>query len=358
MGGGRAEKMGLWADLRVCVGAYMMNLGLLCTWLAGFPAPRTLSISAQSFRKLVAPHVACLRPMVVWISPPLPPNLSLHLHLPEACTPTHTRPSPLLTFTGPEGAVSLGWPAREGVGLPVVRAGAPPPGLSFLQWAVDVGGLRPAPVSLPRIATATRGLPLLPNHPVFKVLHVGCGDGGLTRMIASQGLQVLGTDVDVSAAAKRGLVTVPLAPRPAGTPPTAPCIKATLAQVSGWEEGARFDSIVVQQGGSGAGVGGDASSSVAWMAPGAMQEVRDLLAPDGRLCAELALLPSPRVHPAAIINAVNASGMTVVAWQVVRAAAVSPGQATAGGSCTAGASGGSGVNSTPEFMRLVARPTC
>ncbi len=46
------------------------------------------------------------------------------------------------------------------------------------------------------------------------MLHIGCGAGGLTKMMASQGIQVTGVDSSVEAATTRGLQAVQYAGEP------------------------------------------------------------------------------------------------------------------------------------------------
>jgi hypothetical protein len=55
-----------------------------------------------------------------------------------------------------DGALQLGWPAREG--KPKGGAGAPPPGLEFLDFLVGCGALRNAAASFPRMGRAAGGL--------------------------------------------------------------------------------------------------------------------------------------------------------------------------------------------------------
>jgi len=235
---------------------------------------------------------------------------------------------------GPAGAVALGWPAREAVGLPVQRAGAPPPGLAFLDWLVEVGGLKPSAASFPRMGAAAGGLATCPPEQYGdRVLHIGCGAGGLTKMMASQGMQVTGADMDVMAATRRGLVAVPLGGRTAMGRPAGSSLRGALAQNGAWD-GEAFDAIVLHKDGGHADAAPDAGAPSTWLAPGALTELGGVLSPYGRLCAEVALTPATRINPAAIINAINASRLTVVAWQVVKA--------------------GGGA---PQRMRLVARPT-
>ena len=70
-------------------------------------------------------------------------------------------------------------------------AGAPPEGLDFLDWLFLCGALNAAQCSFPRIDGSRFGVP--PDaHPGDRVLHVACGNGALTKMLFSSGLQVGG----------------------------------------------------------------------------------------------------------------------------------------------------------------------
>lgn len=108
----------------------------------------------------------------------------------------------------------LGWRARVGgaEGAAAVAAaladplapGAPAPGLDFADYLIHMNAMCIASTSFPRMGAAAGGLQACPvgGH---SVLHLQCGSGALTKMLASKGLRVCGADGDVAAAAKRGL---------------------------------------------------------------------------------------------------------------------------------------------------------
>ena len=68
-------------------------------------------------------------------------------------------------------------------------AGAPPPGMAFLDALFLHGAVRAAQCSFPRIDGTRFGVPP-DTHPGDRVLHLECGDGALTKMLVSSGLQV------------------------------------------------------------------------------------------------------------------------------------------------------------------------
>lgn len=241
--------------------------------------------------------------------------------------------------SGPTGAVALGWPARKAAGLPVVSAGAPPPGMAFLDWLVEVGGLRPAACSFPRMGAAAGGLATCSEDEEAgdRVLHIGCGAGGVTKLMASQGMQVVGADVEVSGARRRGLVAVTLSQRAPAGRLVGSSLRGALAVGANWS-GEAFDAVVLQKEGLEHDQS-DPGTPAAWLAPSALSELVGIMGPYSRLCAEVPLSQSARVrNPAAIINAINASGLTVVAWQVVKPPVGSP-------------------PGSPQCMRLVAKLT-
>ncbi|GFH31922.1 uncharacterized protein HaLaN_31053, partial [Haematococcus lacustris] len=81
----------------------------------------------------------------------------------------------------------------------------------FLTWLQQQGALRAGAASFPRMGDAAGGLATCPDHERgSRVLHLGCGSGALTKMMASQGMQVLGLDMDVGLACARGLQARPL----------------------------------------------------------------------------------------------------------------------------------------------------
>ena len=72
-----------------------------------------------------------------------------------------------------------------------------------------------------------------------KVLHVACGAGGLTKMMASQGMQVVGADVDVEAALRRGLAAVSMA---GGAEQARQLVAGSLAEARGLGP---FDAVLL-----------------------------------------------------------------------------------------------------------------
>lgn len=88
-----------------------------------------------------------------------------------------------------KGAVVLGWPARLAAGDAVLSAGAPPAGLDFLIYLQDQGALNAANASFPNMGAAAGGLATCARRG-DRVLHVFCGGGGLTKLMASQGMKV------------------------------------------------------------------------------------------------------------------------------------------------------------------------
>lgn len=84
--------------------------------------------------------------------------------------------------------------------------GAPAPGLDLVDALVDeLHVLRCATTSFPRMGAAAGGLAACSAGGGDAVAHVCCGDGALTKVLASRGLRVLGVDADVTAATRRGL---------------------------------------------------------------------------------------------------------------------------------------------------------
>lgn len=73
---------------------------------------------------------------------------------------------------------------------PHLPAGAPAPGLVYLDWLAAVGALNCAPCSFPVMGRAAGGLAGCADSELGdRVLHLFCGSGALTKLLASQGLQ-------------------------------------------------------------------------------------------------------------------------------------------------------------------------
>jgi SAM-dependent methyltransferase len=108
------------------------------------------------------------------------------------------------------------------------------------------------------------------------VLHLQCGGGALTKMLASKGLRVCGADTDVSVAAKRGLRCFEYGGggRSGSTLPA--------GALGGAREKGPYDVVLFY-----AAAGSAEGLSLAdLLAPGSLAEVASVLAPGGRLCAE------------------------------------------------------------------------
>jgi phosphoglycolate phosphatase-like HAD superfamily hydrolase/SAM-dependent methyltransferase len=130
----------------------------------------------------------------------------------NATTPTHP-------------TVRLGWAlgTAEEIAAAATAAdprspGAPAPGLPFVDWCADRGAFKRASVSFPRIAAAAGGFAACEEtgDAPDRVLHVGCAEGALTKLLASSGMLCFGADADVAAAARRGLAVVELGAGVAG----------------------------------------------------------------------------------------------------------------------------------------------
>lgn len=91
-----------------------------------------------------------------------------------------------------------------------VLAGAPPRGGDFIEALYEYGAVQAAYCSFPRIDGARFGVPE-DRHPGSRVLHLQCGDGGLSKLIFSTGLRVVGADPAPEQAIKRGLMAAKVA---------------------------------------------------------------------------------------------------------------------------------------------------
>lgn len=87
-------------------------------------------------------------------------------------------------------------------------AGAPFKGLGFFNYLFDSGAIDPPSCSFPRLRSTILSENVDNEHPGDRVLHLGCGDGGLTKMLFSAGLNVWGVDTDPDKARSRGLATL------------------------------------------------------------------------------------------------------------------------------------------------------
>lgn len=70
-----------------------------------------------------------------------------------------------------------------------------------------------------------------------RVAHLGCGPAALSKLLASQGMQVVGVDTDVSAARKRGLSAEPFN----GIPFSTGCLQGLASHDS-------FDTVLIYGG--------------------------------------------------------------------------------------------------------------
>ncbi|KAI8468343.1 MAG: HAD-like domain-containing protein [Monoraphidium minutum] len=187
--------------------------------------------------------------------------------------------------TDDEDAPLLGWRARAAgaedpaavaaeLAADPLQPGAPAPGLDFADYLIGMNALCIATTSFPRMGAAAGGLQACPvgGH---SVLHLQCGGGALTKMLASKGLRVCGADADVAAATKRGLRCFPYGGGGSGGGALA---GGALAAAAG---AGPYDVAIFHQPGGSAGMRmGDV------LARGTLDELRAVLAADGRLCAE------------------------------------------------------------------------
>eukprot|EP00798_Chlamydomonas_sp_ICE-L_P030726 gene30726-35761_t len=174
-----------------------------------------------------------------------------------------------------ENPLKLGWPAL----------------LAFLDWLNEVGALCPGGCSFPVMGRAAGGLATTAEHG-DRVLHLACSAGGLTKMMASQGSQVIGMDTDVSAAQNRGLSAFPFE----GIKKMG---KGSLRRASDY---APFDVVLIQ---------GQPLPSTEGLI-----EIQTVLCDNGELCAEMLLtVDGVTVNPAAVLESIAESGMKVVDWQ-------------------------------------------
>eukprot|EP00775_Hariotina_reticulata_P013404 gene13404-13532_t len=149
--------------------------------------------------------------------------------------------------------------------------GAPAPGLDFVDWLVDNGALVTASCSFPRMGAAAGGLQACALGGGNTVIHVGMGDGSLTKMMASKGLCVMGVDADIAAGVKRGLRCVQYS----GAPLAAGSLAAAAEDAGG-----PVDAVLLYTAAHNAQQG---LSSSECLTGEALQEYMGLLKPNGRL---------------------------------------------------------------------------
>lgn len=75
------------------------------------------------------------------------------------------------------------------------------------------GHIRTAESSFPRMGAAAGGL-RASAYPGDNTLHIQCGSGAMTKLLSSQGLQVIGVDAEVEVPVKRGLFSARYTGRP------------------------------------------------------------------------------------------------------------------------------------------------
>ena len=211
-------------------------------------------------------------------------------------------------------------------------AGAPPPGVDFLQDMYTRHYLKTAESSFPRMGAAVPNGMATSTIPGDRVLHVGCGNGALTKLLASQGLECVGVDVATYASktSTRGLLTAAL-----------PAKGALLADQSlgaaeklGVNGGGKFDAVViyddraVTRATSSSTGSSTRASTVATLveemaSSDGLEEIFRVLKAGGRLCLEA------RVHKDtkfALMAALWRSGFTCVYAMRLRGPGLAPSQ--------------------------------
>lgn len=198
----------------------------------------------------------------------------------------------------------LGWPASAANQLlDPSTPGAPAQGLDFVDFLLDYGFIRTASCSFPRMGAAAGGLASC-TIGGNKILHVGCGNGALTKMLASKGLQVVGVDADTTLAQKRGLQNVQFQ----GAPLNHGCLSAAASR-------APFDAVLLYAAGAGSVAAVTPQTDhTSWLttdncfARSALEEVSSVLTSGGRLCLELT---APPLHAGGMsISSSNSSSNT------------------------------------------------
>lgn len=157
------------------------------------------------------------------------------------------------------------------------NAGLPPKGLDFLDAIFDDCAILTGSCSFYRLATFGGGLVAV-GEPGERVLHLCCGDGGMTKLLASQGLSVVGVDTEVSSMLQRGLS--------AKTFLGPPLSSMSLAPSAGTQG---FDAIVYY----GKETPGQIEDLL--LTDAAMDECWRVLKLGGRLCLEAEVLAAPLI---------------------------------------------------------------
>lgn len=179
----------------------------------------------------------------------------------------------------------LGWSLRsvsesesdgDDVGLLILdpsAPGSPAPGLDFVDFLIQQEAIRTASCSFPRMGAAAGGLQACLQGGGDRVLHVGCGDGALTKMLASKGLLVVGADADVSVGIKRGLKCVQYQ----GAPLSQGSLAGAVAVAGAVDAVLVYTGAAAQHG----------LTSEECLSAAALQEYKQVLKLGGRLCVEV-----------------------------------------------------------------------
>lgn len=173
----------------------------------------------------------------------------------------------------------------------VLERGAPPPGLGFFDWMFESGVVQPPACSFPRIL-ASRNRNTTDDHPGARVLHLGCGDGALTKMMFSSGLNVVGVDVDACAAKarKRGLATASIPHTDVGSPE----FLRTMNESSYSD----FDAIAYLEGDDNDSTNDDSIPSFLVLNPTALSNLKALVTPhSGVIAIEVSRIPGVNKTP-------------------------------------------------------------
>jgi HAD superfamily hydrolase (TIGR01549 family) len=161
----------------------------------------------------------------------------------------------------------LGWPSREAAGESVEHEGCPPPGIKFLDWALQMGAITTSDHSFPKMVSCL-GRPN--STPAPRILSLDCADGGFTKVMYSTGMWVVGADEDPNPTIKRGLVATAYAGPRLSVGSLAPALGPL----------GHFDAAVLM------GVTGRAQASSLWKNSNQLAEVASVLLPGGRVIVE------------------------------------------------------------------------
>ncbi|CAG9463975.1 unnamed protein product [Pedinophyceae sp. YPF-701] len=204
----------------------------------------------------------------------------------------------------PEGMASLSASIDEDGPEAAAGAapGAPAPGVDFLEALYNRGAIRTAAASFPRMGAAAGGLQASVDQDGDRVLHLACGAGPLTKLLASQGLEAVGVDADVAAATKRGLCCAQYDGEPLGDLALEGAMRVGPSAAGG---PAPVDAVVLYA--AAADVRGRELAGLLVSGAG-VAEVARVLAPGGTLCLQA---PLTREEEAALVGAVEGRGLEV-----------------------------------------------